>query len=343
MSKLDSEVDDDGRPPPLVRASKSLRRRSYKGTKYKMERFEASDVCPPCDDCPCESETEVAVPKDSWESVSQQPNCELCGMIFKSIPLLQKHVNWSLLHANNMKKLMHCEVEVEAVVPLQEEGVQYKLLYSGSKFYWRTKLMVEIDLHHHLESNTIEVAAFNHSAYMEMKRLYIDSKALTELLADDIAESVEGIRRRVTNADRFAKVDVALLYEQEWRRILATSILSKLKVEAVDGVDELFFRLSCLLPTRPESVVPVLIARKRQTGDPEAIKQGVQASQGQQSVSAKTVGALERVDSSKSTQSSNTSAKRNNSFKQNSDTLHVPNTSSKRNSSEGGDSHSPHS
>ena len=43
--------------------------------------------------------------KDSWDSVTAQPSCLICGMTFPSQTKLDRHVKYSSMHADAVKKL----------------------------------------------------------------------------------------------------------------------------------------------------------------------------------------------------------------------------------------------
>jgi hypothetical protein len=49
--------------------------------------------------------TEAPPAVDSWDSITQQPYCNICQMAFKSISFLDRHVNHSTIHAHNVKVL----------------------------------------------------------------------------------------------------------------------------------------------------------------------------------------------------------------------------------------------
>jgi hypothetical protein len=65
-------------------------------------------------------------------------------MIFTTESKLDRHIKYSDLHLKNVQKQKDAaNVVTEPVIKSiadQVEGIHYKLLYSGSKFFWRTKV-----------------------------------------------------------------------------------------------------------------------------------------------------------------------------------------------------------
>lgn len=149
---------------------------------------EAAAVVPPPEE----------VQADSWDSISQQPFCTLCQMAFKSMSFLERHVKYSDLHIRNAKKAadvanpapppiseadndMFVTSESGKVTPKQVEGKHYRLLYSGSKLFWRTQETVDLNIYHHILPSTIEVVSYDTAKSKEMNRIYMDYAALCDL------------------------------------------------------------------------------------------------------------------------------------------------------------------
>lgn len=114
---------------------------------------------------------------DHWDSVSQLPYCTVCEMAFKSLSLLDRHNKYSDLHARTVKKkeeqaaaaLLKAEGgdEAHALEALsmeqakQVEGRDFKHLYYGSKFFWRTQDNIDFTFFHHILADCIEVRRVN--------------------------------------------------------------------------------------------------------------------------------------------------------------------------------------
>lgn len=135
---------------------------------------------------------EEEVQADSWDSISQQPFCAICQMAFKSPQFLERHVKYSDLHTKNVKKQADAAnpaapaapidpsdnlFDVSAsgkVLPKQIEGKHYRLIYSGSKLFWRTQETIDLNIFHHILPSTIEVVSYDTMKSKEMNRIYLD-------------------------------------------------------------------------------------------------------------------------------------------------------------------------
>ncbi|RYG64056.1 hypothetical protein EON64_14750, partial [archaeon] len=142
---------------------------------------------------------------DSWDSVTHQPYCNLCQMAFKSLTFLERHVKFSDLHQTNVKKAQGQVVTVSIPVSAatktatpgepqdsnegskkggmpaaskQVEGQHFKLLYTGSKFFWRTQDNVDLHFYHHILPHTIEVIPYDSTRSKELPRIYLDYTCL---------------------------------------------------------------------------------------------------------------------------------------------------------------------
>jgi hypothetical protein len=147
------------------------------------------------------AETPAPAPEDaqadSWDSVSQQPYCNVCQMAFKSATFLERHVKYSDLHIKNVQKQKEANDPVlpdigtvDEMFPVsqsgkleakQVEGKHYRLLYSGSKLFWRTQDNVDLNIYHHILPSTIEVVSYDTAKGREMNRIYLDYAAVCDL------------------------------------------------------------------------------------------------------------------------------------------------------------------
>lgn len=127
---------------------------------------------------------------DSWDSVSQQPYCKICQMAFKSEAFLERHVKFSDLHIQNVKKA-NGELEAAKLPPPEEtkpiltkqvEGEHYKLLYTGSKFFWRTQDTFDLHFYLHMLPNCLEIISYDTVKSKETNRIYMDYDRLLEII-----------------------------------------------------------------------------------------------------------------------------------------------------------------
>ena len=117
---------------------------------------------------------------DSWDSVSEQPFCNACAMAFKSFPILDRHIKYSDIHSANVKKLEIAQnsntAAVDSNTNIDEkrgkmvEGRDYKLLYYGSKFFWKCQETVDIYIYHHILTNCLEIIVFDLQRNKELPR-----------------------------------------------------------------------------------------------------------------------------------------------------------------------------
>jgi hypothetical protein len=231
--------------------------------------------------------TEPPVIADSWDSVTQQPFCNLCQMAFKSNSFLDRHIKFSDMHAKAVKKAADIEAgKVESIKEkvqvLQEEGKHFKLLYSGSKLFWRTKDSCEVFLYHHLLPNCIEAIIYDGDTGKELPRLYFDYELTLSIIKDEVDAQKE--IKVLENKDNTQKGLEKIIPESEirdtvQRTILTTNIISKFQQTDVlnteSTVRTVSFVLSDNLAVNPSLVkppimlVPVVIARRRRSSSEE--------------------------------------------------------------------------
>jgi hypothetical protein len=210
---------------------------------------------------------------DSWDSVSQQPYCDICKMAFKSAAFLDRHIKFSSLHADNVRRATEV-VSVLMSPPKKElisleEGLHYRLLYSGSKFFWRSQETVDFDLYHHFLAHTIEIIPFNASTERETSRIYCDYEAVLEAVQASVQEELNN-RCEEMKRVRFAETpDRDKLHDEILLQKIVTYCLQRLQFvdqEAhflpgfADDPDHL-----PVLDKRPVVLVPVVITRRRRS------------------------------------------------------------------------------
>jgi hypothetical protein len=132
---------------------------------------------------------------DSWDSVSQQPFCKICQMAFKSESFLERHIKFSDLHAQNAKKKEKLDEAAKSgapppplipdrIAPRQVEGEHFKMMYTGSKFFWRTQESVDLHFYHHILPHTIEIISYDTTKSREFNRIYLDYSTLLDIVVD---------------------------------------------------------------------------------------------------------------------------------------------------------------
>jgi hypothetical protein len=219
-------------------------------------------------------------PVDSWDSVSEQPYCDLCKMAFKSAAFYDRHCKFSSFHQDNVKlqeqskeQALHPKVEivVPKPMPLQQEGTHFRLLYSGNKLFWRIQLNVDIDIFHHFVAQCIEVVIFNSEQNRELSRIYLDYDDIMSLVQHTVQAAVESKIKEIS-VDRFAEPpNLNALKDEIAIQKMATFILQRLHLETIDG-NCTFSALSGddesrfpLLEEPPTVLIPITVTRRRRS------------------------------------------------------------------------------
>lgn len=243
--------------------------------------------------------------RDSWDSVSQLPYCNICQMAFKSMSVLDRHTKYSDMHLKAVKKLEETAenaattssslasevVPLPKALPRQVEGQDYKLLYSGSKFFWRTQDNIDLSFFHHLTCSVIEIVPFNVYKNKELERLYFDLGKIHAFIDPDVEESIVVLRAEFKDAHKTDKFQSQVFPEEQQRLqltrlALTTYLLTRLHLQQVvpdKPVSTLTFIHSSLpseigsnpfLPEPPSILIPVSVVHRRNTST-EEVKQKI--------------------------------------------------------------------
>jgi hypothetical protein len=199
--KASTASSKDGKPKVTRRRSFDTTRASGRKNIMGIDKDEARAIINSRSEVILKaSSTDAAEqPIDSWDSVTQQPFCHLCQMAFKSAAFLERHLKYSDLHAKYVAKRdgNDKKPEEKAVPPVpkvpskdesqplaadtstklaepQVEGKHFKLLYSGSKLFWRTQKSIDVDIYLHVLTNVLEVITFDSAKHRETARIYLD-------------------------------------------------------------------------------------------------------------------------------------------------------------------------
>ena len=250
---------------------------------------------------------------DSWDSVTQQPFCDTCQMAFKSAAFLERHVKYSDLHVKNVKRK---EAEVKAkegpteeekaeaaesakiaaeeakvavaaaedkrkkLAMTQEEGKEYKLLYNGSKFYWRSQKTVDIDMYLHILPQIVEVIAFDPDKHKEVSRIYLRYTIIADILEQMIAADID-IKKKEMAQDKFNH-GMTPAQELEMRDTITknrvvTHILQRLQQDTVNLQGAVLYvqlsgdvkAMNPVVDNPPTVLLPVFMTRRRRTNAEE--------------------------------------------------------------------------
>jgi hypothetical protein len=241
----------------------------------------------------------AAQQNDTWDSVVEQPYCEVCQMAFQSAVKLDRHVKFSSLHTSAVaKKAKKAEADAkkaalspeetasaaaaaaEAKVVKQQEGVDYKLMYSGSKYFWRQKSDIEFHMYMHTLSHTVEVIPFEIAKGREMPRVYLDRYSMDVFVKDDALAHTKAKITASTQGGKYSnnmsKVEEEAMVEDTKRVLIATHIMARLQMDSSGAEPKMqYLPLSgdpdtnSLLDAPNSALVPVPVMRRRRTSNEE--------------------------------------------------------------------------
>jgi len=234
---------------------------------------------------------------DHWDSVRDLPFCSVCQMAFKTMSALDRHVKYSNLHETTVAKK---KAEIDAasapkvvknldLLARQEEGKDFRLLYFGSKFFWRSQDNVDISFYQHILSHIIEVIPFDVYKNREMERIYLDKFLIDTQLDVDVKAAVQKKRQGMHEEEAKKKFTVNIVFNEdeeyaEMQRVMITTyILSRLQLQVVHtdnakhAIHKLMFHTISgddtskdpLLSHLPDHVVPVSVTHRRNTSSEE--------------------------------------------------------------------------
>eukprot|EP00602_Paraphysomonas_sp_CaronLab_P009592 CAMPEP_0185019210 /NCGR_PEP_ID=MMETSP1103-20130426/1848_1 /TAXON_ID=36769 /ORGANISM="Paraphysomonas bandaiensis, Strain Caron Lab Isolate" /LENGTH=427 /DNA_ID=CAMNT_0027549409 /DNA_START=231 /DNA_END=1514 /DNA_ORIENTATION=+ len=229
---------------------------------------------------------------DSWDSVKAQPACMICGMVFPTTSKLDTHVKYSSLHASNLKKMeeqQKAEAEKAAAaeagassepeVVQQEPTSRCRVLYTGNKFFWRTKDNIDIHIYLHLKQRCLEVVAYEGIANAELPRLYLDETKLFSLIGDSTVRQKVAERKEKEKSKKFREKlpPDNILFEDEKRLAISSHIMSKLQLSNDTSRTTIYSKYltyagdaeGVLLSAMPKDVIPVHIPRRRHSSEEE--------------------------------------------------------------------------
>jgi len=285
-SNIKSKISDPSPKPALNR------RRSFenKVVKPAADSFKAKE--------PLTLSVSQSVPTietvatvDHWDSVTEQPFCDICKMAFKSMSFLERHVKYSDLHKTTLAKFNASEglkkpetatkivAAPSAVVNVkgQVEGQHYKLLYNGSKLFWRTQENVDFHIYYHILSHCVEVIAYDTTKGKEFNRLYFNYDAVIALLPESyFIEAQSKLKREPISPTNASNTNAKEDQDDDTKRVALTTYLVS-RLQKIPGDQNIsFVRLasdqdgvSPQIPNPPSVLMPVSVTRRRRTNDQE--------------------------------------------------------------------------
>lgn len=246
---------------------------------------------------------------DSWDNVEEQPRCLVCNMTFPSKIKLERHIKYSDQHKREVEKANNAPPEVtqeEIHHNLQEsvhhpvEGVHFKLLYSGEKFFWRTRDTLDIHIYLHIIAGVVEVIPFDIDKHVELKRSYLEYYLLNNMV-------IEEAKKKASEQPDQEGLTKEKKLEEACRVLIVAHIMDRLTVskplcQDFDTTTKQSLQNQCvysplqlaahmiakdhvekpiLLLEPPSIVIPVHITRRRRTNAEDVNKamEGIKAAQ----------------------------------------------------------------
>lgn len=192
---------------------------------------------------------------DSWDSVTVQPCCEVCEMVFKSDAVLQRHLKYSELHAKLTNKTPTVTRKLSAAeellrVEAHNASLGASMVYSGDKFFWRLQETVLFSLYARSDFNCLEVVSLLSGVNsMELPRLYLDLEVVTMISRREVLSKIDEREKRgeIVHAEEKA----TLLHGA-----LASFVLARIHVRFEDGVHRCVYQPSVVDPVGKVQELP---------------------------------------------------------------------------------------
>jgi hypothetical protein len=186
----------------------------------------------------------------------------------------------------------------------QEEGKDFRLLYYGSKFFWRTQDNIDISFYLHMALSVIEVVPYNVYKNKELDRIYLDKYMIDTAIEEEVRDEMDAkkqILEEQKKADKFGDAvewNEAVEYSTFQRIKATTHILARLQLNNVmtegvnKGVQRLQFvpqssdnaSITPLVNEMPELLVPVKVTHRRNTSEQEIKSKLKEVEDGQKSL-----------------------------------------------------------
>lgn len=264
---LDDKIKDNNNHKKVT---KLTRRRSFDQKHHKLLDLKVQEspvvVVEATDIAITHAEDVPHDEHDHWDSVAAQPYCDICAMAFKSPAFLERHIKFSDIHQRNIAAdaetstkvalLNNTVVTADTAVPQKAlEGIDYKLIYSGTKLFWRTREEMDVSFYFHLKLSIVEIISHDLQRNKDFKRIYMNHSVLLDLLQSSVERQVGG------------DVDKAL----------SRYLISRMQLVTVDGEKSVVFVPSqtdpvsdaLIIDQLPEHFIAVSVARRRRTNGEE--------------------------------------------------------------------------
>jgi len=223
---------------------------------------------------------------DTWESVTVQPACSICNMVFKSETEKEKHMKYSQVHAIHVKQLEDASrppapEETPAVVI---EDANTSLIYAGHKLFWRTRMNIDVHLFMHVKKDMtksiLEVVIYDNARQLEFPRIYLKLITIEQCITEETIQTrmVDIAKNRSTEelASMTKQARETMLRDEAISAATSSFVLARL----IQKDDTVVYEMSTL--DNPElnpiisggiSIDPVSVNRRRSIEDAAAFIQ----------------------------------------------------------------------
>lgn len=160
-----------------------------------------------------------------------------------------------------------------------EEDARCRALYTGSKFFWRTKDTFDLHIYLHIEPHCIEVIPFNYTTNMDAPRIYFSEPALIKCVGNERIQQLKQERIDLYLAEQEESEVLPpddFLLDEAKRLAISSYLLSRLQLDTLNDTKILKFETSAaddgsvnpVLASKPEDVKAVsVVRRRRSTGE----------------------------------------------------------------------------
>ncbi len=158
--------------------------------------------------------------------------------------------------------------------------VQNRIIYEGSKTFWKTRSNIDFCIVHHIDHDCLEIVAYNSSTQVEAQRLYVNflhilKKLLNqEVFHDDVLKEKELAIRRRTYFDIIGvenKVSDEFIVQYILSRVnikLNSVLVGKTEIFLQPGFDDVVMFNTNKIEAeidKPDNLVPHFIKRQLNT------------------------------------------------------------------------------
>jgi hypothetical protein len=164
---------------------------------------------------------------------------------------------------------------------MADPSARCRVMYTGSKFFWRSKETIDLHMYLHIYEKCVEVIGYHTEGSQELPRLYLSEDHLVSVIGATNIEAKAMSRKETENVEAMAGKEhvLKLIFEEEKRLLIASLLVSRLQMGTVtqNGMTTKGMVLSCsgvgetidVLAEKPEGLVPVRIKRRRHSSSDE--------------------------------------------------------------------------